>query len=348
MEIDVALTPAAAPHPKGTPVKTSAHKTAKLATDLVALARTGTDLDALDAGLAEARGQVETATRDRDAAEASYREQILDASPAELEQIQATKARAIVELDRAEALTAALTRRMASVRDDRERDARRAQHADAVAKCDAIRQRLPAEYRRHALALRGLLRDLAEAEVARELAEPLQADFGPIPPIENELRGLRSIPEQIIERTEVDLWAIDGRAEPMSADKQDDVQSKPGTNKGVYYSKNAGSHVGTGHPLHCTRRRFLRIRYHEAVREPWNSGSLLRLVNLPAFYAFGDDFVTSEQVRSAATALDHLSRELVERPEDQRPVQERFELVTVPLGDGRSGARVSPPLRSVA
>ncbi|MGU3449680.1 hypothetical protein [Methylobacterium sp. 391_Methyba4] len=328
-------------------MKTPARKTAKPATDLVALARTGTDLDALDAGLAEARGQIETATRDRDAAEASYRERILDASPAELEQIQATKARAVVDLDRAEALTAALTRRIASVRDDRERDARRAQHADAVAKCDAIRQRLPAEYRRHALALRGLLRDLAEAEVARELAESLQAEFGAIPPVEDELRRLVHVPEEIVSQEPITLWVIDGRAEPLPAEKQAEVQAGNRPNQGYLYTGDAGKVAGRGGQLNCTRRRFTRTRYRAAIATPWTAASLLNTVSLPAFDVHSEDFVTAEQFRSPHTVLAHLERDLPEPAELARPVLERFEMVAdTPRDDGP--AQVAQHLRSVA
>lgn len=331
-------------------MKTPAQKTAKPTTDLVALARTGTDLDALDAGLAEARGQIEAATRDRDAAEASYREQILDASPAELEQIQATKARAVVDLDRAEALTAALTRRIASVRDDRERDARRAQHADAVAKCDAIRQRLPAEYRRHALALRGLLRDLAEAEVAREQAEPLQEEFGVILPVEDELRRLVHIPEEIVSQETVTLWVIDGRVEPLRQDQQKDVQaSERKAGKGYLYVGGTGSLDRTGSPFECTRRRFTRTRYRAAIATPWTAASLLNTVSLPAFDVHSEDFVTAEQFRSLHTVLAHLERDLPEPAELARPVLERFEMVDdTPRDTESKDPFASLPLRSVA
>ncbi|WP_457107131.1 hypothetical protein [Methylobacterium sp. P5_C11] len=328
-------------------MKTPSQKTAKPATDLVALSRTGTDLDALDAGLAEARGQIAAATRDRDAAEASYREQILDASPAELAKIQETKARAVVDLDRAEALVAALTRRIASVRDDRERDARRVQHADAVAKCDAIRARLPAEYRRHALALRILLRDLAEAEVAREQASPLQEEFGWIPPVEDELRRLARTPEEILSREEVLLWTINGRGEPVPDAQQAEVQPQAGGNKGLLYPGNPGRVAGRGVPFECTRRRYTRTRYRAAIEAPWNGSSLLNAVNLPAFDAHHEDFVTAERFRSVDTALAHLSRELPEPGDDARPVRERFEMLDDTPHDG-GPAQVAQRLRSVA
>ena len=243
-----------------------------------------------------------------------------------------------VKVDRAEALVAALTQRLAQARQDKERAARKAVHADAVAKCDAIRARLPEEYRHHALAIRGLLRDLAEAEVARKRANPLSDEFGPIESVEYGPRGLAGIPEEILEQTEVKLWAIDGRAEPLPAERQSKVHDR-GDGKGQLLDQSGGAGFA------CTRYRYKRIRYREAISSPYDTGSLLNRVNLPAFDAYGDAFVTAESFRSADTALDHLTRELTERPEHQRQVLERFEMVHETREDG---ARVATPLRSVA
>ena len=316
-------------------------KMPKLAKDLaglIGISRKETNLDTLAAALEEARAQVEAATTAREAADTAYRESILDASPAEMEKLQAAKGRAVVELDRAEALVAALTNRIASVRTDQERAARKAIHADAVSKCDAIRARLPEEYRHHALAIRGLLRDLAEAEVARKRAEPLSDEFGPIESVEYGPRGLAGIPEEIIEQTEVKLWAIDGRAEPLPAERQGKVHDR-GDGRGQLLDQTGGG------GFTCTRYRYKRTRYREAVGSPYDTGSLLNRVNLPAFGAYGDDFATAERFRSADTALDHLSRELTERPEHQRQVLERLEMVTEKREDG---SRVATSLRSVA
>ncbi|MDE4910850.1 hypothetical protein PQI07_09075 [Methylobacterium sp. 092160098-2] len=231
-----------------------------------------------------------------------------------------------------------------------DRDARRAQHADAVAKCDAIRQRLPAEYRRHALALRGLLRDLAEAEVAREQAEPLQEEFGAILPVEDELRRLVHVPEEIVSQETVTLWVIDGRVEPLRQDQQKDVQaSERKAGKGYLYVGSTGSLDRTGSPLECTRRRFTRTRYRVAIATPWTAASLLNTVSLPAFDVHSEDFVTAEQFRSPHTALAHLERDLPEPAELARPVLERFEMVDdTPRDTESKDPFASLPLRSVA
>lgn len=307
--------------------------------DPVALSRTGTDLDVLATALADARERIGSATRDREAAESSYREQILDASPDDLEKLQAAKARATVDLDRAEALVAALTKRIASVTDDRDRDARKAEHAEAVAKCDAIRARLPSEYRKHALALRTLLRDLAEAEVARRQAEPLVAEFGFIEPVEDSLRRLIRVPEEVIDVTEVILWTIEGRNQPVPADKQAAVRPHGQNGRGSLIS------VGT-HQFDCVRQRYTRTRYRKEISAPFRDGSLLSTVNLPAFDAYGEPYVEADNFREAASALDHLARELVEPGEYDRPVLERLEMAGEPRPE--EYVRQTQVLRSVA
>lgn len=191
--------------------------------------------------------------------------------------------------------------------------------------------RIPAEYRHHALAIRALLRDLAKAEVARERATPLLEEFGPIEGPEL-ARDLSYHPEEIVERTEVTLWAINGRIQPLPEERQGEVRPIAGTNQGQVFTD--------GHPVLCVRQRFNRIRYREPIASPSNNGSLLRYVNLPAFYAYGGDFVTAERGRGPLTALEHLSRDLVERAVHERPVHQRWEPVQLPYPDEARRVRV--------
>ena len=132
-------------------------KLAKDLASLVGIARKETDSATIEAALIEARSQIEAATREREAAEAAYRDGLLDSSQVELEKRLAEKAAATVRLDRAEALVAALTQRLTMAREEQDRARRKAIHDDTT-KCNAIRARLPAEYRTHALAIRNLLR----------------------------------------------------------------------------------------------------------------------------------------------------------------------------------------------
>ena len=117
-------------------------KMPKLARDLatlVGVARRETSVEKIEAALIEARQQIEVATGDREAAEAEYRDKLLDASQAELEKCLAAKSAATIRLDRAEALTAALTQRFGMARETETRAAREAIHRDAVEKCGAGR-----------------------------------------------------------------------------------------------------------------------------------------------------------------------------------------------------------------
>lgn len=319
-------------------MKTSIPKLAKDLAALVGIARKETDPEKIEAALTDARAQVETAVAEREAAEAAYRDGLLDASPAESEQHLAVASAAKVKVDRAEALVSALAQRLTLARDEQDRARRKAVHDDAVAKCAAIRDRLPEEYRHHATALRTLLRDLAEAEVTRERAQDLCGEFGEIPSPESGPRGLMGSPEEVIEETEVDLWTIVGRSQPLPADQQDKVrQDREARGRAYHYSG--------GTPFECSRLRYKRTRYREAIYSPSTVGSLLNHVNLPTFHAFGDDFVTAERFRGAHTTLEHLARERVDRHEHERPVRERLEMVTEKREDGAS---VAVPLRSVA
>lgn len=319
-------------------------KTPKLQKDTASafgLARKTTDVVAIEAAISEARTMIAEGEREEAAAEARYRDALLadDGDPAAaLAEAQAAK----IKRDRGEAQVAELTSRLAGIRADQERADRKAIHDDAVAKCEAIRVRLPDEYRHHALAIRGLLRDLAEAEVARQRAASLQEEFGPIPDPEYRLRGLGQVPEEIIERTEVSLWVINGRTEPVSAERQVQVRADA-------YGGDQGTlpHPG-GAGFRCTRQRFTRVRYREAINPPHDAGSLYALVNLPAFHAYGDDFVTAERRRGADTALDHLSRDLRDRPETDRPVVERLDLVREPWPKSGEPALKVIPLGTAA
>ncbi len=104
-------------------------------------------------------------------------------------------------------------------------------------------------------------------------------------------------------------------------------------------------HASGGSSFECSRIRYKRTRYREAIYSPSNVGSLLNHVNLPTFHAFGDDFVTAERFRGAHTTLEHLARERVDQHKHERSVLERLEMVTKKREDGAS---VAAPLRSVA
>ncbi len=92
------LPPAPSCAPEVPPVK--APKLARALADLVGIARKETSPARIEAALADARGQVEAANRDREAAAAAYRDGLLDAPEAELERQLAEKGAATVRLDK--------------------------------------------------------------------------------------------------------------------------------------------------------------------------------------------------------------------------------------------------------
>ena len=302
---------------------------------LVGIARRETSPAVIEAALADARGQVDAALAEREAAEASYRGGLLDASPAESERQLAAASAAKVKVDRAEALVAALIQRLGKARDAEAHAARKAIHDDAVAKCEAIKARLPVEYRHHAGALRGLLHDLAEAEVARLRAEKDAPDFPAILSPEDEIRGGNGVPEEIISTETVSFWVIDGRTEPMWEETQAQVRRQPhDPDRGYWTAPPGGRLASGGSAITCTLRTFTRTKYRERI----NGVALDRLyahVSLPPLNHYGDAFCTPERFRSADTALAHLSADLRPDPKVERKIRERFELVpAVPRQDG--------------
>jgi hypothetical protein len=302
-------------------------KLAKDLASLVGIARKETDSAKIEAALVEARSQIEAATREREAAETAYRDGLLDSPQAELEKRLAEKAAATVRLDQAEALVAALTQRLTMARENEDRARRKAIYDEAKAKCDAIRARLPEEYRHHAGALRTLLRDLAEADVACQHAERAAPEFGYIPSPEDEVRGGNDVPEEIISQATVRLWVIDGRVEPLAEDAQEKVQRNASNPDRGSYTPPPGDHMySSSGAFHCTRRTFTRTKYREGI----GSVALDRLyqyVSLPPLSHYGDAYCTPERYRSADTALAHLEGELRPVPKIERKVGVRYELV---------------------
>ena len=305
-----------------------APKIAQALASLVGIARKETDPARIEAALADARGQIEAAKTDRTAAETAYRDSLLDVSEAELQKRLAERNAATVRLDRAEALVAALTERLALARETEARAARQAIHDDAVTKVEAIRARLPAEYRHHALAIRSLLRDLAEAEVALDRAAREAHDFPIIPSPETGPRELGGFREEIVGTEAVELWTIDGRTDPIPTDQQGNVQrTGEHRDRGTISLRGNGHHTTptSGVSLTCTLRTYTRTRYREAVTDPFRD-LLIRTVTLPGF-AFNDDaFVSANPLRDPDRALAELSVDLPPAGTVGRPIRERLEL----------------------
>lgn len=299
-------------------MKSPLPKLARSFAEAVGLARRETDPDKIEAALAEARKNAEAAVSAREAAEDLYRESLLDTDVAESERRLAAVASARVEIDRNEALVAALVKRLGDARAEQDRARRAAIHADATAKCEAIKARLGTEYRHHAIALRALLRDLAEAEVVRIEANKVAGDLGYIESPEERARGSFSLPEEIVSRETVELWVLHGDVNPMPAESQGKVRADPNRPARGYYQ-----HPGATEAWLCHRQRFERVRFREATADP-NLVSLLRAVSLPTFAAFGSDFITPERFRSPDTALAHLTGEVGPAPVIERTISERL------------------------
>jgi len=302
-------------------------KIARALADLVGIARKETSPARIEAALADARTQVEAATRDREAAETAYRDGLLDAPEAELERQLAEKGAATVRLDRAEAVVAALVQRLAMAREAEARAARQVIHAAAVEKVEAIKARLPGEYRHHALAIRHLLRDLCEAEAAVARAATEAADFPAVTSPEVELRAPHGLTEEIVEQETILLWCMDGRVEPLPSDRQSQVRSSAEhPDRGILYMPSGGGQFTptTALSVGCTRRPYIRTRYREAMPDVRGHGLLIRTVSLPGFGIGEPAFVTNDPLRNHDGALVELASDLPS-VELHRPILEKLE-----------------------
>lgn len=269
-------------------------KLAKDLAGLIGISRKETNLDTLTAALAEAREQIEAATRDREAAEGAYRDRILDATPAELEKLQAAKVRATVDLDRAEALVAALTSRIAYVRDDQEQAGRRSRYQNAQALAQAAQQALAQDYPDIARRVHALLRTVAEAEAAVADANAELPDGAAV--IRSPERVVRDAARLPLDMTtaEVDLWRSVGNIEPLPEADQRRVQPTRG-------QPDHGTLDVGGHSIPCVRVTYRRdvVLFDDATRSlpPLAAG-----INLPALYAGTAAFWSAAEMRERSPA----------------------------------------------
>lgn len=269
-------------------------KLAKDLAGLIGISRKETNLDTLTSALAEGREQIEAATRDREAAEGAYRDRILDATPAELEKLQAAKARATVDLDRAEALVAALTSRIAYVRDDQEQAGRRARYQNAQALAQAAQQALAQDYPDIARRVHALLRTVAEAEAAvleanAELPDGAAAIRSP----ERAVRDAARLPLDM-STAEVELWRTVGNIEPLPEADQSRVRANRG-------SLDHGTLDRNGRDIPCVRVTYRRdvVLYDDAGQSlpPLATG-----IRLPALYAGTAAFWSPAETRERGPA----------------------------------------------
>lgn len=277
-------------------------KLAKDLAGLIGISRKETDTEKLAAALKEGRSQVAAASADREAAEASYRATILDATPAELERLQAAKARATIALDRAEALVAALVARIDLVRDDQEQAGRRARYQNAQALAQAAQQALAQDYPDIARRVHALLRTVAEAEAAViEANAELPAGAAVIRSPERAVRDAARLPLDMT-TTEVELWRTVGNIEPLPEADQRRVQAVRG-------NPDHGTLDRDGRAVPCVRVTYRRdVVLYEDARQ--SLPPLAAEISLPALYAGTAALwsATSSTERSPAQTLAEIAQ----------------------------------------
>lgn len=182
--------------------------------------------------LADARAALEAAEAEAAAAETAYRDSLTTTEFHELEQLAQRKLSATVAVDRARAILEAAEIRYAAAEAEAAEAQRQARYEAAARLSEAASKRLRKEYPRHATALRDLLRELAEAEIAVKAANAdLPRDATPLAGPEAE-RSTATLYEEVVSETIVDLWAPINFTQPIAEELQAKVQRHVGRRRG--------------------------------------------------------------------------------------------------------------------
>lgn len=182
--------------------------------------------------LADARAALAAAEAEARLAEAAYKDSLTTTEFHELEQLAQRKLSATVAVDRARAILEAAEIRQAAAAAEAAEAERQARYEAAAKLAEAASKRLRKEYPRHAAALRDLLRELAEAEIAVKAANAdLPRDATPLAGPEAE-RSTPTLFEEVVSEKIVDLWTPINFTQPIAEELQAKVQRHLGRQRG--------------------------------------------------------------------------------------------------------------------
>lgn len=231
----------------------------------------------IEAALAGARDEMAAAMRVRDSAAAAYRDGLLSLDVATLHQLTADQSAAIIRGDRATALVEALTGQLAAAQAAEDQMQRRERY-DAAAKARSTAAKvLATEYPKHARALAGLLRTVAEADALVEGAnEALPAGVERLTSTEGEVRRYPGTPGRVLKEESFTRWCRPDGSELFHTDQPKVEVNADGV---------SGTHRSDHHPpITVHLRRFSKVtRIPEGY--PTNIASLAATLNLPGLNA---------------------------------------------------------------
>lgn len=232
----------------------------------------------IETALAGARAEITAAEQAKAEAEKAYKAGLLALEDDQADALMATMELAARNRDRAIALVEALTERLGEARAAEDQAGRRARY-EAAAKAQAAAAKvLAAEYPKHARAIMGLLRGIAEADaLARAVNEVLPAGLEPLPyTAEQRVRSAPDRPGGVQSEETFSAWCWPG-GEQLCPEHVAQVEADEGAMQGLWKSR-------TQPPKPVVLRRFRRVTSSydtPGVRAP----ALAATLSLPGLHA---------------------------------------------------------------
>jgi hypothetical protein len=249
---------------------------------------------------------------------------LLDGTDKELEDIETKITAANRDVERALATRAELEKRLREAAAAEADSVRLARYRAAKKAGELAAARVAEEYPRHAAGIRDLIRELAEATAAVQLAnEDLPAGQEPLPDPEFSARGRVGLPRKIVGEEEVERWynVSQGSIAPEALWTKLDQMDHERT----------GVVRDAGYGCVYEKRRFIRREYlaEESMIRP----ERLAAINLPGFAADDAPFwravMPSNDVRAILARLSAVSQHKPVAREDRREVRVEF----IPIED---------------
>lgn len=264
--------------------------------------------------------------------EAERRRILLDGSDKELEAVEVRIVAANRDIERGLAAKTELEKRLRDAAAAEADSVRLARYRTAKETAEFAAAKVAKEYPKHAKAIVELIRALAEATAAVQLAnDDLPAGADPLPDPEFAVRGIPGSPRKIVNEVELVRWCVvdTGEIPPETLWSKLDQRDHEGS--GVIREAGLGNNY--------EKRRFIRREYLEA--EPMIRPDRLASINLPGFAA--DDppiwraIPSHNDVRFILTRLSSLPLTEPVAREDRREVRVEF----IPVEDERPAAPIA-------
>lgn len=278
----------------------------------------GTSSD-ISTALEQARADLAAAERAVTVAEKAYTDGLLTEQPAALRKLADAKQDALIEVDRYGAIIGKLEAQLERAAASEAESARLADYKKAQELADTARKKMQKDYPKAAEAIRAILRELAEAEIAvraanENLPEGAQPIFGP-----EASRGTPTLYREELGEEVVELWCGAGdRSTPIP----DHLQSRVHPEQRIRRGENElrGSLPTDSGSMDVVRSRLIRRKFRSQQGGRYVA-PLASEIALPPLQAGASAFWKPEP-GSPNDILSQLNKPLIEPPAPtERPVE---------------------------